>query len=274
MKFSILFPHLRGWVLNLAHVWPAYIVKPNFAIWEVFHILSLVVLGGTSILVGLRLIGAGLKDESPSEVYRGVRRGLDIGIVGVTLTGVLIGMANAERLYDSPAFLVKLVLLFAGILITYGAVAPTALADGKLTPGARVVTAVAVTIWGLAITLFLTGGLITPGLFHMLTAAALIVAFVTRGRLRQIYLGGVALILLAMYLATHVFIPAGDLAHADPANVALGWIMALWVTGCATGSLLGERQRNRDQLVSAVMGYASILIWVTAAAAGRWIAFA
>ena len=48
MKFSQLFPHLRPWVLNLVNIWPAYYVKPNFAIWEVFHILSLVILGGSA----------------------------------------------------------------------------------------------------------------------------------------------------------------------------------------------------------------------------------
>ena len=93
MKFSILFPHLRPWVLGLAHVWPATIIKPNFAIWEVFHILSLVLLGGGAILVGLRLAGAGLKDEPPSAVYRGLAAILVTGVVGVVVTGLLIGMA-------------------------------------------------------------------------------------------------------------------------------------------------------------------------------------
>ena len=87
MKFSILFPHLRPWVLGLAHVWPATIIKPNFAIWEVFHILSLVLLGGGAILVGLRLAGAGLKDEPPSAVYRGLAPILVTGVVGVVVTG-------------------------------------------------------------------------------------------------------------------------------------------------------------------------------------------
>lgn len=274
MKVSILFPHLRGWVLNLANVWPAYIVKPNFAIWEVFHILSLVLLGGTSILIGLRLAGAGLTDERPSEVYRGLRRWQTAGLVGMVVTGGLIGMANAERLYDSPAFLVKMIALVAGIILTYGAVAPAALTDGR--PGGRALAAalVAFEVWVGGIWVFLTGGLITPGLLHVLTAAALVVAVLVRGRLRWVYLAGIGLILLAMYLATHVFIPAGDLEHADPANLALAWLMALWIAGGAVGQYLQSGARSRDRLMSAVIGYGAILVWVTAAAAGRWIAFA
>ena len=274
MKFSILFPHLRDWVLNLANVWPAYFVKPNFAIWEVFHILSLVLLGGSSILIGLRLVGAGLTDESPADVYSGLRKWQNAGVAGVMVTGVLIGRANAERLYDSSAFLVKMIALAAGIVLTYGAVGPTAMADGKPSGRALGATGLAMGLWALAVWVFLTGDLITPGLLHVLTAAALIVACVTRGRLRWIYLGGVGLILLAMYLATHVLIPAGDLAHADPANVALAWLMALWIAGGAVSQYLASGARDRDRLMSRVIGYGAILIWITAAAAGRWIAFA
>jgi hypothetical protein len=43
------FPELRPWVEGLVNVWPAYIIKPQFASWQVLHILSLVILGGTTI---------------------------------------------------------------------------------------------------------------------------------------------------------------------------------------------------------------------------------
>jgi hypothetical protein len=275
MKFSQLFPHLRPWVLNLVNIWPAYYVKPNFAIWEVFHILSLVILGGSAILIGLRLIGVGLTEEKPSEIYRNLRVWLNTGVIGVVITGVLIGMANAERLYDSPAFLVKMIALLAGLILVYGATRPIALAEGEASGGAKLATAAALLIWLLGIVVFLTGGLITPGLFHVITAAALIVLFVVRGRVRWVYLGGVGVILLAMYIATHVIIQRDDLAKSDPANVALAWVMALWIFGAAAWQVFAARKDpGVARLIPKIVGYATILIWVSAAAAGRWIAFA
>ena len=94
--------------------------------------MSLITLGGTSILMNLRLIGVGLTQEPPSELYRSLRRWQTIGVIGIVVTGVLIGMANAERLYDSAAFIVKMLALVAGIILTYGASRPVAKADGAV----------------------------------------------------------------------------------------------------------------------------------------------
>ena len=275
MKFSLLFPHLRPWVLGLSHSWPGAMIKPNFAVWEVFHILALVMLAGGAIVAGLRLAGAGLRDEPPSVVYRGIQAILIAGVVGVTVTGLLIGSANAERLYDSTAFVAKILALVAGIILTFGALRPVALADGIVSPAAAGATAVGIAVWAAAVGVFLTGGLITPGLFHVITAAALLVFAICRWRLRWILAGGVAVILLAMYAATHLIVPAGDLEHSDSANVALAWAMTGWITAIAgVEGLSRSRQDGATGRLPAVIGYATILVWVTAAAAGRWIAFA
>ena len=274
VTFSTLFPHLRGWVQHLIQVWPAYIVKPNFAVYEVFHILAIILLGGTSVLIGLRLVGKGLTEEPASEIYRNLRGWLHLGVVGIVVSGVLIGMANAERLYDSPAFLVKMLALAAGVVFTYGVTRPVAIADGGVSPAARGWAAVAAAILAAGFWVFLTGGLITPGLFHVLTAAALIVLVAVWGRARWVYAAGVGAILLAMYLATHVFIAPDDLKHSDPANVALAWLMTAWIAGFALWRGARGWRRPGEGALTQAIGYASILVWVTAAAAGRWIAFA
>jgi len=279
MKFSILFPNLRTWVLHLDKVWPAYIVKPNFAYWEVLHVLAIVILGGCSILLGLRLIGYGLTEEKPSELYKNLKVWLHTGVIGVTVTGVLIGMANAEKLYDSPAFFVKLVSLIAGIIITYFGMRPIALADGDVTPRSAVGGLVGLAVWSIGLWQFLNGGLLTPGFFHVMTAAALIVLFITRGGLRWVYIAGVASAMVAYFLATHVFIPWGDLKHADPANVIISVTLGLWIIGAAVVQTVRNRRNadsetaDRGALFAKLMGYAVILVWVCAAAAGRWIAY-
>jgi hypothetical protein len=279
MKFSILFPGLRHWVLHLDKIWPAYIVKPNFAYWEVLHILAIVILGGCSILLGLRLLGFGLTEEKPSELYKNLKLWLHTGVIGVIVTGVLIGMANAEKLYDSPAFFVKIVSLLAGVIITYFGMRPIALANGEVTGRSAIGGAVGLAVWAFGLAVFLNGGLMTPGFIHVMTAGALILLFITRGALRWIYTAGVVVALVAYYLATHVFIPWGDLKHADPANVIISILLGLWMVGVAIAQAIMNRRNpesesnDRGALFAKVMGYAVILVWVSAAAAGRWIAY-
>ena len=274
MTFEQLFPTLAPWVNNLANVWPAPIVKPNFAQWEVLHIVSLIVLGGCTILLGLRLAGRGLTSEPSSELYRQLRWPLHAGVIGIVLSGILIGMANAERLYNSEAFTAKMLALAGGLILTYLVARPAALAEGRVTTPVRIAAAVGLILWGGALWTFLKGGLIMPGLFHILTAAVLIVLFVLPGRARIVFGAGVAVILAGFYLATHVIIPADDLAKADPANLTIAWVLFAWIFGNLLFHFLRGSTDQADPRLAKVAGYAVILVWVTAGAAGRWIAFA
>lgn len=275
MTFQELFPNASGWVSNLANVWPAYYVKPAFAQWEVLHIASLIVLGGCTILLGLRLAGRGLTEEPSSVLYRQLRWPLHAGVIGIVVSGILIGMANAERLYNSEAFTAKMLALAGGLILTYLVARPAALAEGRVTTPVRVATAVGLILWGGALWTFLKGGLIMPGLFHILSAAVLISLFVIKGaRSRWVFAGGVALILAAFYVATHVVIPADDLAKADPANLTIAWVLFAWIFGNLLFHFLRDASDQADPRLAKVAGYAVILVWVTAGAAGRWIAFA
>jgi hypothetical protein len=135
LNLEQLFPHAKPWVDNLANIPPATWVngpKFGFATWEVGHILSLIILGGTTILMNLRLLGAGVTDEKPSEVYRNLRVWQNVGVIGIVVTGVLIGSANATRLYDSAAFIVKMLALISGVILTYGVSRPVAAAEGQV----------------------------------------------------------------------------------------------------------------------------------------------
>lgn len=274
MTFADVFPELRPWVENLVNVWPAYIIKPQFASWEVLHILSLVVLGGSSILVNLRLIGVGLTEESPSEVHRNMRPWLTVGVLGIIASGILIGMANAERLYDSEAFTVKMAALLAGVIFTYGVSSPVARADGQVGVAPRVWGVIAAAIWIFGLWVFTTAELINPGIFHLLTAGALIVLFATRGRLRWIYLGVLLALIAVQFVTTHFVIKPDDYARLNPVNIGFAWVFAVWIVGAALAQLFTAGRGADGGPLTRLVGYASILVWVTAAAAGRWIAFA
>lgn len=276
MTFAEIFPELRPWVENLVNVWPAYIIKPQFASWQVLHILSMVILGGCTILLNLRLIGYGLTTESPSEIYRSLRLWLHVGVVGIVISGILIGMANAERLYDSAAFLVKMIALVAGVIFTYGVSAPIARADGRVGPGAKLAGLLGIIVFGAGLYIFVTSELINPGMFHVISAAALIVLFVTRGALRWIYLAVMLALLAVQFYATHVMIKPDDFERLDPVNIAFAWIFAGVVAVAAALQLFAKSDGvARDNPVLAkIFAYMTILVWVAASAAGRWIAFA
>ncbi|THD78580.1 MAG: hypothetical protein E7812_11360 [Phenylobacterium sp.] len=274
LTFEVFFPALRPWVVNLVNVWPAYIIKPQFATWEVLHILSLVLLGGTAILMNLRLIGAGITEEPPSEIYRNLRRWQDAGVIGIVVTGILIGMANAERLYDSTAFVVKMIALVSGIILTYGASRPVARAEGAVSGSAKLWFAVGAILWLVGLAVFATGALVNVGVYHIITAAALVVLIATQGRLRWIYLAGLLLLIGAQEGVTHLMYQPDDIAHLDPVNKVFTWLFSLWIVGLGLAQLFRAGRGPEGGPLTKLIGYATILVWITGAAAGRWIAFA
>jgi hypothetical protein len=269
-----LFPAIEPWVKSLDETFPGAQIKPYFAQWEVLHILSLALLGGASILLNLRLIGGGLTEESPSQVRRGVLPWLNLGVIGVIVTGLLIGTSNPERLYTSEAFTAKMLGLAAALFLTYGVSLPAAKADGRLSRGAGVAAAIGLALFGLCIGVFAVATLVNPGLWHVIMAAALIVLFVTKGSTRLVYLIGL-LVLAAGQLALHqVIYKPDDYAHLDPANKIMILVYLAWIAAAAAVQVLSAGRGPSGGPTTRALAYAAILVWVTTAAAGRWIAFA
>jgi hypothetical protein len=268
------FPQIAPWVESLPNTWPGSVIKPQFASWEVFHILSLVILGGASILLNLRLIGVGLTNETPAEVQRNLKLWINIGVVGIVVSGVLIGLANAERLYNSTAFTVKMLALLAGVIFTYGASGPVAKADGQVGRTALIWWIVGLVVFLFGLWVFATTVLINPGLFHMLTAAGLIVLFVTRGRLRWVYLSILALLMAGQFVLTHLIIDTTDFARTDPVNKTFAGLYTACILGFAVYRLVGGKHDPESRPLAQVIGFVTILTWIVGAAAGRWIAFA
>lgn len=274
MDFQHLFPQLASWVQNLVNVWPAYIIKPQFAFWEVLHILSLFLLAGATIVVGLRQIGVGLTEEKASVISKNVMPLLNIGVVGVLVTGVLIGMANAERLYNSTAFLVKMIGLLSALIFSYLVQAPVAKADGVVSPAARVWGVIAFAIWLVGLYILVTTKLINLGALHMVFAGALILFLSTSGKMRWVFGGVLALLVLAQEVATHAFVNPENLDQLDPVNKGFMWVISLWVIGFALWRIFTAKSEGDTSPMTRMIGYCAILVWVTVAAGGRWIAFA
>lgn len=267
-------PHLAPWIANLDDVFPGKQVKPLFAQFEVGHLLALVILGGSTILMNLRLIGVGLTDETPREMHRNLSGWVHVGVFGMVLTGVLIGASNAERLFTSEAFTAKMIGLLAGVILTYGVTLPASRNDGALGTSSRIAAVVGLAVFAVSIWVFLSAKLANPGLWHVIFAAGLVVAYAARGLTRIVYLGGVAVLIVAQQVMTHVVFKADDYANLDPTNKAFAWGFAAWILGAAiVHAVTSGRGPNTGPWLKA-MALAGILVWVMTAAAGRWLAFA
>jgi hypothetical protein len=268
-------PQIQPWVETLGDNPPGSWVKgPKFgyASWEVGHIISLIIIGGTTILMNLRLLGAGVTQEKPAEIYRNLRVLQNIGVIGIVVTGLLIGAANATKLYDSSAFTVKMMALLAGIILTYGVSRPVAAANGAVGLMPKIWFAIGGAIFLAGLWMFTTTDLIDVGVYHVITAAALILIPVTRGRLRWGYIAGMAALIVAQFVHTHFVIKPDDYDHLNPVNKTYTALYAVWIVGTGLITLFRNRGEEGGPLTK-LMAYFGILVWVLGAAAGRWIAF-
>lgn len=270
MTFATLFPSLEPWIHALGVNPTALAIKPFIPHFLVAHLVSLFVLGGCAIVLNLRLIGVGLEEPS-SWVARRLRPILDLAVSGVLATGVLITAVEPEKIYVDAPFVVKMTALLAALVGTYGAALPLAKADGGLSRRALGAFVVSLILWGLALGIFANAAEARAGMILVIFGGGLLVAFALVGRIRLVYLIGLTVILLMQQLVTLGFIDKYDVAVLDPVNTAFSGAEAAWVL--AFLPVLWGARAAETRTLSRLVGCATLLMWVTVGAAGRWIAF-
>lgn len=93
---------------------------------EAIHLMALALLGGALLMLDLRLLGTGLVLQPPSIVERSTRPWLLGALATMIVTGVLIGVSEALKLYDKPAFWVKMAALLTALVFTFAIKLPQA----------------------------------------------------------------------------------------------------------------------------------------------------
>jgi len=93
--------------------------KWDFALVEMLHLLALAFLGGSMLVVDLRLLGVILKDESARLIGRDLSRVLIGSLIVMILTGIALLSEEAGKCYFSPAFRWKMALLAAAVLFYF-----------------------------------------------------------------------------------------------------------------------------------------------------------
>jgi hypothetical protein len=79
-----------------------------FPIIESVHLLGLCILGGSLLIVDLRMFGAGLRSQTIADISRGARPWLVGTLVLMASTGVSLFMSEAVKCYHNPSFWVKM----------------------------------------------------------------------------------------------------------------------------------------------------------------------
>jgi hypothetical protein len=82
-----------------------------FPTFDVIHTLGIVLVAGTIMLLDLRLLGLALRSEPVAGIVERIVPWTLRGFALMFVTGALLFTSEAVKLYHSPAFRIKLVLL-------------------------------------------------------------------------------------------------------------------------------------------------------------------
>jgi hypothetical protein len=99
---------------------------------EAVHLLALALLGGAILMLDLRLLGLGLAGQPASSVERDTRPWLIGALAVMVVTGGLLGVSEALKLYDKQAFWVKMIALACALVFTFAVKNPLARRDPGL----------------------------------------------------------------------------------------------------------------------------------------------
>jgi len=113
---------LHGSFMALAHSPLGHAMQTSrwaFAVVEMVHLLGLAVLGGSVLIVDLRLLGVILKGESAITISRELSRLLIGSLLVMVLSGIALLSEEAGKCYYSPAFRWKMALLAAAVIFYF-----------------------------------------------------------------------------------------------------------------------------------------------------------
>lgn len=118
----------------------------TFPILECFHIVGFALSVGTIALVDFRLLGWGMKRESPAQLAKDTFFWTLGGLVLMILTGLMLFSSDPDMYYLNYAFDLKMVFLVLAIVFNYTIHRRTAMSD-KPTGWPKLVACVSICLW-------------------------------------------------------------------------------------------------------------------------------
>ncbi len=277
MNFEKLFPGLNEFFDQLPLLGKVnlgfFTLLDIFALFGAMHLVGMALIGGCSILMNVRFMGAGITSESPAQVEKGLRTWLWLGIGMAIFSGLVMGALTSSKLYGSAAFFSKIMALIAAITFSFGVTNSIAKADGAVSRNALIAAAVAMVFWAISILVFLSTEVVNVGLFHVITACYGMVLIFGTQRTRIIAAATYAALFGGTFVMYWIVgFNSYDQIYLDISMYAMiiGLIVVL--------ALIFLEIRQKDRVDSAtplarLIAVFSFLTWVTVAAGGRWIGF-
>jgi hypothetical protein len=123
---------------------------------QAIHLVFLAIFAGSLLIVDLRLMGWGMREQSVAKVASDARPWMILGFLGLVATGIPQLMQNAMREYFSEFFWIKMYVLPIALIYTFTIRQRVAMADeSRVAPAMSKLT-------GLASILLWIGGVAVP----------------------------------------------------------------------------------------------------------------
>jgi hypothetical protein len=120
-----------------------------FAVIESVHLLGLAVIGGAVLMLDLRLLGLGLRDQPIARVARDAQSWLTGSLIVMLFTGVLLFSSEPIKCYNSTPFRVKMSSLVLAMIFAFTVRRKVALAGDGQVPAVwlKIVAIVSLVLW-------------------------------------------------------------------------------------------------------------------------------
>jgi hypothetical protein len=86
---------------------------------EIIHLLALGVLGGTILIINLRLLGVRFRNEPVSDLARELQPWMIGSLAVMLVSGFFLFASEAEKMYGNSAFRAKMASLALAIVFTF-----------------------------------------------------------------------------------------------------------------------------------------------------------
>jgi hypothetical protein len=120
-----------------------------FPVVEAVHLVGLAFIGGAVLVVDLRLLGLGLREQPVARVARAAQPWMTGSLAVMLVTGFLLFLSEAVKCYNSFAFWVKMTSLALAIVFAYTIRRRVATADPAQVGAMwrKVVGAISIVLW-------------------------------------------------------------------------------------------------------------------------------
>ena len=118
-----------------------------FPVIQIVHLFGLALLGGSVIVMDLRLLGLGLMSATPARVLANTRPWFIAGLVVMIATGIPLFLSLTNKCCFNHSFEVKIATLFLAVLYTFAVRNRVAAREGASTCAMQGVAVLSLGLW-------------------------------------------------------------------------------------------------------------------------------